>query len=288
MPTEEGNPVVNEVAEQVTAPTDSTTVETKAPILDEDGIDISFAQNDGSEEADETPTESNPEPESEEATEEAEVTEEEQDKPTKAEARKEQLNTEIRDLVALRNQIRQEVEAKHAEVYKPATVDELTEQVNPETGDYYNRLEAKLEAIEQQRQVETYNNQVAEARLSLTTDASRAVADFPIFDETSPNYIPTLAAQVDRQLASALVIDPNTNEIIGSRESPYNLYKAAYDAYMIGQQRASANGQKAVTSMMNNVDIPSSAPTKPSSTKDDSKLDADAYAKKYGLKMHEY
>lgn len=287
MPTEEGT-VVNEVAVQDTAPTESTTVETKAPVLDEDGIDISFAQDDGQEEIEETPTESTPEPESEEATEEAEVTEEEQDKPTKADARKEQLNTEIRDLVALRNQIRQEVEAKHAEVYKPATVDELTEQVNPETDEYYTRLEAKLEAIEQQRQVEAYNNQVAEARLSLTTDASRAVADFPIFDETSPNYIPTLAAQVDRQLASALVIDPNTNEIIGSRESPYNLYKTAYDAYMIGQQRASANGQKAVTSMMNNVDIPSSAPTKPSSTKDDSKLDADAYAKKYGLKMHEY
>lgn len=290
MPTEEGTtPVVNEVAE-ATAQTDSTPVVTKEPVLDEDGIDISFAQDDGSEETDETPTES-PEPESEEPKADEEATEEpaveEQEQPSKADARKEQLNTEIRDLVAMRNQIKAEVEAYNAEVYKPASVDELTQQVNPDTGDYYSTLEAKIEAMEQAQQVERYNNQVAEARLSLTTEAQRAVSDFPIFDADSSDYIPQLAAQVDQRLQNALVFDPKTKQLVGSRESPYTIYKTAYDAYRIGQAQAASRGQQAVTRMMNQADIPTNAPA-PKSTRDDSKLDADAYAAKHGLRFHEF
>lgn len=283
MPIEEGTQVVNTTAEtQVTAPTESTTAETKAPVLDADGIDISFAQDDGQEQLDETPDKS-PEPESDKQDEEPTDTEEGKEQPTKADARKEQLNTEIRDLVATRNQIKAEVETLNSQYYKPASVDELTQQVNPETGEYYNTLEAKIEAINQERQVERYNNQVSEARLNLFSDAQRAVSDFSIFDESSKDYIPTLASQVDQQLKNVLVLDPNTGQLIGSRESPYNIYKTAYEAYNLGRTQAAANGQKAVSRMMNQADIPTSAPA-PKNNKDDSKLDADAYAAKHGLK----
>lgn len=293
MPTEEGNAaVVNAPADsQVTAPTESTPVETKAPVLDEDGIDISWAQSDGSDQNEEDTDESNPEPQEpqqEEAKEAEPVdTQEEQEQPSKAEARKEQLNTEIRDLVAQRNQIRQEVEQLNAQVYKPASSDELLEQVNPETGDYYNRVEAQLEAMRQEREVEKYNTQVTESRLSLQSEAARALDEFPMFDSQSPEYNPSVAQQVDQMLAQNLIVDQNTGQIIGSHVSPYTLYKTVADAAKFSAAQSAAKSQKAVETMQSQADIPTSAPVK-QTPKDIEKLDADAYAKAVGLKEYRF
>lgn len=294
MPTEEGTPVVNTEAEtQVTAPTESTTVDNKAPVLDEDGIDISFAQDDGQERAEETPEAPKPESDDQDAEEkqdadaETEEPAEDQEKTSRADARKEQLQTEIRDLVALRNSLLTEVEARNAEVYKPASPDELTEQVNPETGEYYSRLEAQVEAMRQENEVSKYNREVAETQLTLTSEAQRALQEFPIFDETSPEYQPAIAAQVDQVLGQSLVFDPNTKQIIGSKVSPYALYKAVADAAKVSAAKSAADGQKAVEKMMANADIPSRAPS-PKATKDDSELSAEEYAAKHKLKMVEY
>src|SRR5690606_34821861 len=104
--------------------------------------------------------------------------------------------------------------------------DELLEQVNPDTGEYYNRLEAQFEAMRQEREVEKYNNQVADTRLALGHESQKALQDFPMFDETSEEYNAELAKEVDQVLAQSLRFDERTGQVIGSAISPYQLYKS--------------------------------------------------------------
>jgi len=188
----------------------------------------------------------------------------------KAEDRKQQLNTEIRDLVAQRNAIRQEVEQLNAQVYQPASEQDLLGQINPETGEYYNSLEAKVTAMEQRAEIERYNNQVSEARLTLTTEAQRALQDFPIFDEKSPEYKPEIAAGVDEILGKNLIFDPNTNQVIGSNVSPYQLYATVARAAQVSAQNGKLEGQKATEKMLATADTPANAPV--SKPKEDSFL----------------
>lgn len=177
----------------------------------------------------------------------------------KAEDRKQQLNAEIRDLVSQRNTLKAQVEQANAAVYQPATEQELLEQTNPETGENYNRLEAKLAAMEQAQEVERYNNQVAEAQLTLSTEAQAALKDFPMFDSESPEYNKEIAAQVDQLLGQNLVFDPNTNQIIGSNVSPYQLYKTIADASRASEVNGQVKGQQASNKMQSRVDSTSGA-----------------------------
>lgn len=272
MPPEDGT-VVNDSAVEETASTDSTPVENNSPSADEvDTSDIEASFDDGegfgdgfetdSEDTDSDGFENEDAEQEDESIDdqpeepvEPEAEEQSEDQPqTKADARKEQLNTEIRDLVAERNRMRQEVEQLNNEVYKPATADELVEKENPDTGDYYTRVEAELEAMKQERQVERYNNQVAESRLSLSTDARRALEDFPMFDETSPEYNKELASQAEQLINPNLIFDQNTNQLIGSRVSPYNVYKTIADAHRLAATKGQAQAQKATAKMMANAD----------------------------------
>ena len=173
---------------------------------------------------------------------------------SKAEDRKQQLNQEIRDLVSKRNTIREEVERQNAEVYQPATDEELLGQINPETGEYYNRLEAKLAAMEQRQEIATYNNQVAEAQLTLSSEASRALQDFPMFDEQSPEYDAESAKEADDLLGASLIFDPNTGRPIGSNLSPYKLYQSIANSSQRSRVRAQSAAQKATEKMMANAD----------------------------------
>lgn len=177
------------------------------------------------------------------------------DEPKKgADARKEQLNTEIRDLVAQRNVLRQEVERINAQVYQPATVEDLLNQENPATGEYYNRLEAEVESMRQERDVEKYNNHVAESRLTMTTEAQRALSDFPMFDQSSPDYDGEVAAEIDAILPSLLEFDPNTGQLIGSKVSIYQLYKSHAKAADAKARKAEITAQRNAEKQLSNAD----------------------------------
>lgn len=251
MPDESQAPVVNEEVVQPTAPvsTADETVVTEAEVESDEVI------------ADKEVAKTLLEPETEEVkTEEASVETEAEEKPQgKAEDRKQQLNTEIRDLVAQRNALKTQVTAANAEVYQPATEEELLEQTNPETGENYNRLEAKLAAMEQAQEVDRYNSQVAEAQLTLSSEAQAALRDFPMFDSESTSYNPEIAAEVDKLLGAALVIDPNTRQVIGSNVSPYQLYKTIADASNIKEVQGQIKGQQASDKMQSRVDSTSGA-----------------------------
>jgi hypothetical protein len=173
-------------------------------------------------------------------------------KPTKADDRKSQLNTEIRDLVSQRNALRAEVEKANAEVYQPATEDELTEQG-------YNAIEAKVEAMRQEREMEKYNSSVAEAQLTIGHESQRVLTDFPLFDPESAQYDQELASAAAEHVASMLVIDPNSQQVIGANGSIYNYYKTLDRASGISAARGEIKGQANTEKQLANVDAASNA-----------------------------
>jgi hypothetical protein len=186
-----------------------------------------------------------------------------EDKPTKADERKQKLNTEIRDLVSKRNALKEEVEKKNSEVYQPATEDELTDQVNPETGENYTKLEAKIEEMRQSQELEKFNSQVAEAQLTIGSESERVLNDFPIFNPDSDQFDKELAEEAAGLLEANLILDPNSNQVIGSNVSPYQLYKTLARASGISTAKGQMEGQKATEKMLANADtVGSTSPPK--------------------------
>ena len=251
--------VVNDVA-------DDTAIADPTPAEDNSQEPITADEESTTEEAEESEDET--EPQEENAEDEDQPAPVEEETKSKADERKEKLNQEIRDLVQTRNQIRQDVEKANGEAYKPATVDQLLEEVNPETGEYYNRLEAEIATMKQQNAVRDYTNQVAEQRLVIVSEAQKALQDFPIFDAESPEYNKDVAEQVDTILAGAIIRDPRTGQVIGSHVSPYQLYKTVYDSTQASAVKGQVKAQKAQAKMLANSDATQSSGTAKEAKKD--------------------
>lgn len=202
---------------------------------------------------DDTPAEPETPPEAEDKPEEPLP----EDKPQgKAEERKTQLNTEIRDLVSQRNAIRTEVEKLNADTYQVATEDELVAQgMDP--------LTAKVEALDQRSQLSDYNNKVADAQLTLESESQRVLREFPMFDENSTEFNKDLTAQASSLLQESLEFDPNTGQVTGSKVSPYQLYKTLATAAQASKTDGQIEGQKAAEKQLANSDtLPGAAPPK--------------------------
>lgn len=206
---------------------------------------------------------------SEESAEESEAeSEEEPEKPKKdANYRKDELNTEIRDLVSTRNNLKQEVEQLTAGVYKTQTADEIM----AETGE--SASDARLTAMEQRQELRDYNDKIIESQLIVSTESERIIRDFPMFDPQSEQYQPGIAAQAAQVLEKNLIRDPNVPEmfngqptgrgiVIGAHARPYELYKPIADAYNASANDNRAAGQRAAEKMLASADPQSSAAPK--------------------------
>jgi outer membrane murein-binding lipoprotein Lpp len=170
---------------------------------------------------------------------------------TKADERKTQLNTEIRDLVSQRNALKSEVEKANAEVYQPASEAELTEQGLDATA-------AKVEALRQRIEMSDYNNKVADAQLTISSESERVLNDFPLFNPDSKDYDEELANEAAELLKANLIYDPNTEQIIGSNVSTYQLYKTLARASGISATKGQLKGQQDTEKMLANADTGSS------------------------------
>lgn len=170
------------------------------------------------------------------------------EKPTKADERKTQLNTEIRDLVAQRNALKEEVTKANSEAYQPATEQELTDEGMSAT-------EAKIEALRQSIELRDYNEKVADAQLTIESEANRVLNDFPIFNPDSEDYDQELSNEAAQLLQANLIVDPNTNQVIGSNVMPYALYKTFARASGISTTKGQLKGQQAAESMLANADV---------------------------------
>lgn len=199
-----------------------------------------------------TDTEDNPEEESTEKS-EGEVEETAEDKPNQvAEKRKSELNTEIRDLVAKRNALKDEVSKTNEEVYQPATEEDLVNEGMSAT-------DAKVEALRQRIEVKDYNDRVADAQLTIESEAQRVITDFPTFNPESKEYDSELAVEAAELLQQNLITDPNTGQVIGSNVSPYQLYKTLARASGISGAKGQLKGQKDTEKMLANADSGASA-----------------------------
>ena len=152
---------VNDTSAEVEVPVEQPTPEESSP---EETKDETATEEGTSTEDTEADTESPAE--APEATDEPEVPE-----FRTAEARKESLNNEIRDLVAKRSTLRDEIASTNAQVYQPQTAEELIEQ-----GEDPN--EARWQALEQERHMERYNAQVTDLNANLSIESLQVLSDF--------------------------------------------------------------------------------------------------------------
>ncbi len=261
-----------------TGTTDVEDVDTKTePSTAETNTDGIFAIS-GDEE------EPNAEGESEQKSEDDAVNEANSSEPShkNAETRKQQLNNEIRDRVAERNALRREIAELNRQKYQLKSIDDiptveaLMEQQNPETGDYYTRTEAKLARIEAEReldlakrQLDEYTENIVDNRLRLKDEATKALRDFPMFDEESDSYNKDLAEQANRIADSLIIKDKNTGEIIGSHGSIYDVYALVASAAKSAETTGKIAGRKAAVDMMNSADVVGGSVASSSDDEDD-------------------
>lgn len=239
------------------------TTDVKAPEADLSGI-FTETEDTTPEPSTEEPTEAEePESKDEEPTEaesEPEASEDETpEEPPKrsAEARKQELSQEIRQLASQKRDLAQEVARLNAEVYQPQTVEELVEAGEDPT-------EARVIALEQRTQMAEYNAFVSDLNSSINAESLQVMADFPVFDSQSESYDPTLAARAAAvwQKAAGMKTDEKTGLVTQANVLPYEIYKAFAETAQSSVKNGQAAGQKAAEKMMAAAETPSLAAPK--------------------------
>ena len=188
----------------------------------------------------------------------------EADVNARAEKRKEQLNQEIRELVATRNQKREEIARLNEAKYRTQTVEELVDEG-------MSAEEARIEQQRQELQLSQQNLRVADLNTNLDIESAQVMSDFPIFDPGTPeNPNPLYNAEVASranalyQQAAGLRTDPETGLIIQANITPYEFYKNFNDVYTQGrtegENAGKVTGQRAAEKMLAAVEPSSSAP----------------------------
>lgn len=240
---------------------ESSTADQEKPEVEKDSQQEQNSDDTPATDEEPSKEESNDEEADEQSEVESEKAEDTEDKPRGADKRKAELTNEIRDLVSQRNALRTEVEKVNAEVYQPATEDELVDQG-------YSATDAKVEALRQQIEVKDYNDRVAEAQLTLSSESERVINDFPIFNPESDQYEKELAEEAGNLLQANLITDPNTRQIVGSNVSPYQLYKTLAKAHGISAVKGQMKGQQDTAKMLANADTSVSATSAKPAKKD--------------------
>lgn len=256
---------VNEVVETSATDTDSAPVESppevaETPVQRDNGELIlkpepeATPDDEATDEAPDTTSSEETKPEEQpEATDDTPEPPQEELAP-KSQNRFQQLANENREMKAELDRLRRQETQIAAE-------QQLINEVNPETGEFYTPQEIERIAFQQSKQqqaqdvaTQRYELEVQEVQSQLRDEATRALSDFPMFDETSKEYDEELAAEVDELLGANLVLEEGTNRIIGSRVSPYKIYQSHVRAAEKARQQGQINGQKATERMLASVD----------------------------------
>lgn len=204
------------------------------------------ADTDKAETQDDEPETEESEQDTEEATES-----EEKDKSGGAEARKEALNQEIRDLVATRNRYKEEI-ARYQEMQLP-TVEDLTAYIMSQDEDISER-DARTEALmrlneaqnHRQNQIET----IAETRQEIDLAVVEAARDFPeIFDSKHASFNRDLAAGIMEMYEEmAGVQRASDGGIVEARVKLGPFLQSIGRIYQLGQQSGKEMAEKSTKS----------------------------------------
>lgn len=222
----------------------------------------------------------------------------------------ERFRQKVNEANELRAQLSQ-LDARKAQV---AQEQELLNEINPETGDYYspadaeriarnNYLESQRQSLAQERQ----QMEVQQSVQSIASEAGQVAEEFPIFREfnadgtKNQDFKPEVAQDLDNLLSENLLyqiedgrvftakvladngIDPSTKNLVGAYNSPYLLAKSLANAYQAASVTAKIEGQKATEKMLAQADTPTGAKPTKASSKDEANMSPDDYAKSKGL-----
>ncbi|MBH1979949.1 hypothetical protein I8H89_00335 [Candidatus Saccharibacteria bacterium] len=192
-----------------------------------------------------------------------------------ADARKDQLNQNIRSLVAETHELEQQkqrlasqVEQINAQVYQPPsyddlpTIDDLMQKENPNTGEFYTHQEAQIERLlgeqqvnEQVQKLNSYNQKVSASTYNMSVESEKALSDFPWSDpQNQSEYDAEIAPLASKLLAENIVFDPNTGHPIGVNQPIYDIYKTIDVARQSGIRLGEAKGQQSVEQMLSSAD----------------------------------
>lgn len=199
----------------------------------------------------------------------------------KSENRFQKLANENREL----NRQIAELQAKQAQF---ANEQDLLNEINPDTGDYYTPQEVERMSWQQQREAmaertkqEIQQLQIQQTQQAISGEAQEVVNQFPLLNPDSKEFNQDIATKFDDLLADNLIfalpdgrtatgsilkangIDPSTQTLVGANISPYKLAKTISDAYMgarsQGEVLGQANAQRAAERMASNADPSSNA-----------------------------
>lgn len=192
--------------------------------------------------------------------------EQEAERAKGADARKQALQTEIRELVSKRNDLRAEVEQQNAKAYRVETAEELADQGLTEE-------EAENEILRQEMQMREFNLHVADLNANLNIEALQVMQDFPVFDPDSSEFDETLRDRVRvlYEQAAQPQVDKRTGLVLKSNIAPYEFYKAFAETHQSSGAKSriegKIEGQKAADKQLAAAETPSS--TAPRTAKED-------------------
>lgn len=178
-----------------------------------------------------------------------------------ADARKQVLQSEIRELVSKRNELRGEVEQLNAKAYRTETPEELIEKGLSDE-------EAETEVLRQEMQIKDFNIKVADLNATLNIESLQVMQDFPIFDPDSSSFDPELSKTVGElyNKSAKPVIDKKTGLVIESNITPYDFYKAFAETSTRISAKSKVTGQiegqKAADKEIAAAEVPSSSAPK--------------------------
>lgn len=200
----------------------------------------------------------------------------------------------FRQTINERNELRQKKAELEAKMAQFATEQDLVNETNPETGEYYTPQEIERiswlqsrEAQAERANQELYATQVHDNQLAINEEAVQVTKDFPLLDPNSKDYVPEIGTHYVEALNDSLIyvlpdgqqtnrstllannINPETQAtLVGYSTSPHKLAKLAADAFnrakAQGETLGQAKAQKANEKMLANVDVPSGVPGKSS------------------------
>lgn len=281
MATEEPNAVNDQVVADTTA-SESAPEENTESVQAEDDLEAPDVLLDSSEQTEATDSS---EPTPAEATET--TGEQPQDEKTlspKSENRFQRLANDNREL-------RRQIEELQAQQARFATEQDLLNEINPDTGEYYSPQEIERISWQQSREAqaeranqELYELQVQQNQQSIDTEVGRVAEEIPALDPASKDFNQAMfndymdllndnllyalpdGRQANRATLVANGINPETQAtLVGVNTSPYKLAKFAANSFSSaraqGETLGQARAQKANERMLANADPAASAST---------------------------
>ena len=249
--------------------------ETKPEVAEGDkeeakGDDTPADSEESTEEADKE-GEGDKEPDADKPADEEKPLSEEKPLAPKSENRFQKLANENRTL-------REQIEKMTAETYETQTVEQLTDTVNPDTGEPYTRAEAAVASLEQRLQMKEFNEKVTQTHSVLGSESYEILQEMPMFNPDSPEFDAELAEIAADTLEANLIRDPNMQEIdpatgkptgrgvvVDFHRSPKQIYSKLAKIHATSETKGRQQGQKDTQEMLANADSPGSAapPAKP-------------------------